>query len=200
MQNATAIQRIATIYRALKPLMDERMRRQWAAAEAKAYGWGGIQAVSDAMGLSMTTIRKGVGELSEREAHPGMEITDRVRKAGGGRKRQTELDPHLQTALEQLLEPATRGDPQSPLRWTGKSTPRLARELTAPGHPVSVSTVGRLLIAAGYSLQSNRKTQEGAQHPDRNAQFEHINATVQDFQQRGQHLDLGGHEKEGIGR
>ena len=101
----------------------------------------------------------------------------------GGRKRQTELDPSLQAALERLIEPATRGDPPAPLRWTCKSTPRLASELTALGHPVSASTVGRLLIAAGYSLPSNRKTREGADPPDRNAQFEPINATVQDFQQ-----------------
>lgn len=186
MPNATAIKRIETVYQALKPLLDERMRRQWAAAEAKAYGWGGIQAVSKAIGMSMTTIRKGLSELSEREANPGRKITERVRKEGGGRKQQTELDPGLQTALERLIEPATRGDPQSPLRWTCKSTPRLAAELTRQGHPVSASTVGRLLLAAGYSLQSNRKTKEGASHPDRNAQFEYINAAVQHFQQRGQ--------------
>ncbi len=166
--------------------MDERLRRQWAAAEAKAYGWGGIQAVSVATGLSMTTIRKGMDELSEREAQPERAFSERVRKAGGGRKRQTEVDPGLQAALERLIEPATRGDPQSPLRWTCKSTPQLAHELTKQGHPVSVSTVGRLLIAAGYSLQSNRKTKEGTAHPDRNAQFEHISATVQAFQARGQ--------------
>jgi transposase len=186
MQNATAIKRIETVYKSLRPLMDERLRRRWAAAEAQTYGWGGIQAVSAAIGMSMTTIRKGLGELAEREANPGMEITDRVRKEGGGRKHQTEIDPGLQTALERLIEPLTRGDPQSPLCWICKSTTRLANELTHQGHPVSASTVGRLLIAAGYSLQSNRKTKEGADHPDRNAQFEYINATVQDFQHRGQ--------------
>ncbi len=186
MQDTTAIRRMEAVYRTLAPIMDERTRRQWAAAEAQAYGWGGIQAVSTAVGMSANTIRKGLGELSEREDDPGADATGRVRKEGGGRKRQTELDPGLQAALERLIEPTTRGDPQSPLRWTCKSTPRLACELTEHGHPVSASTVGRLLIAAGYSLQSNRKTREGADHPDRNAQFEHINATVQDFQQRGQ--------------
>ena len=186
MQDITAIKRMEAVYRSLAPRMDERMRRQWAGAEAQAYGWGGIQAVSTAIGMSANTIRKGSAELFEREADPGAPAAGRVRKEGGGRKRQTELDPGLQVALEQLIEPATRGDPQSPLRWSCKSTPRLARELTEHGHPVSASTVGRLLIAAGYSLQSNRKTREGADHPDRNAQFEHINTAVQDFQQRGQ--------------
>lgn len=186
MRDTTAIKRMEAVYRSLAPIMDERTRRQWAAAEAQAYGWGGIQAVRTASGMSANTIRKGLGELSERETDPGSFTVGRVRKEGGGRKRQTELDPGLQAALERLIEPATRGDPQSPLRWTCKSTPRLARELTADGHPVSVSTVGRLLLAAGYSLQSNRKTREGTEHPDRNAQFEHINTTVQDFQQRGE--------------
>lgn len=186
MQTTTAIERMAAVYRSLAPVMDERTRRQWAAAEAKAYGWGGIRAVRSAIGMSANTIRKGLWELSERQTHPQAEATGRVRKEGGGRKRQTARDPGLQAALEQLIEPATRGDPQSPLRWTCKSTTRLARELTAQRHPVSASTVGRLLIAAGYSLQSNRKTTEGTNHPDRNAQFEHLNTTVQDFQQRGQ--------------
>lgn len=186
MRNRTAIKRIETVYDALAPVMDERMRRQWAAAEAQAYGWGGIHAISTAIGMSMNTIRRGLQELAERAAHPEVEVTARVRRGGGGRKRQTELEPDLPAALERLIEPATRGDPESPLRWTCKSTTRLASELTAAGHPVSASTVGRLLRAADYSLQSNRKTKEGADHPDRNAQFEHIAATVQTFQQRGQ--------------
>ena len=186
MQDTTAIKRMEAVYGSLAPILDERTRRQWAAAEAQAYGWGGIRAVSTAIGMSANTIRKGLWELSEREADPEAEVAERVRQEGGGRKRQTDLDPGLQAALEQLIEPATRGDPQSPLRWTCKSTTRLAGELTKQGHPVSASTVGRLLIAAGYSLQGNRKTKEGADHPDRNAQFEHISATVQDFQQRGQ--------------
>jgi len=186
MQNATAIQHIEAVYKTLSPLMDERVRRQWAAAEAKAYGWGGIQAVRIATGISVNTIRKGLAELSERDAEPSLEIRERVRREGGGRKRLTDLDPGLLAALEGLMEPATRGDPQSPLRWTCKSTTRLAQELTQKGHPVSASTVRRLLRTAGYSLQKTRKVKEGTQHPDRNAQFEYINDMVQDFQQRGQ--------------
>jgi len=186
MRNATAIQRLETVYDVLAPVMDERVRRQWAAAEAQVYGWGGIRAISTATGMSINTVRRGLRELSERAAHPGVEVSERVRREGGGRKRQTELDPDLPMALERLIEPATRGDPESPLRWTCKSTSRLASELTAEGHAVSASTVGRLLRAADYSLQSNRKTKEGADHPDRNAQFEYIAAAVQAFQQRGQ--------------
>jgi hypothetical protein len=185
-KDIAAIKRLETVYDRLLPMMDERMRRQWAAAEAQAYGWGGIQAVSTAIGMSATTIRRGVGELSERQANPGVAISERIRREGGGRKWQTELDPGLASALERLIEPATRGDPESPLRWTCKSTPQLAGELTAQGHPVSASTVWRLLRAADYSLQSNRKTKEGADHPDRNAQFEYIATAVQAFQQRGQ--------------
>src|SRR5271166_3124214 len=186
MQDATAIQRIESIFAAVAPLMDERMHRQWAAAEAKAYGWGGVRAVSVAIGMSPNTIRKGFGELAVREAAPNAPIETRLRRKGGGRKRCTENDPELLTALEWLVDPSTRGDPQSPLRWTCKSTTQLAEELTRQGHSTSPSTVGRLLKAAGYSLQSNRKTKEGSSHPDRNAQFEHINAKVKAFQRRGQ--------------
>lgn len=167
--------------------MDERMRRQWAAAEAKAYGWGGIRALSGATGLSPTTIRKGLVELASREAYyPQEPIPGRLRQPGGGRKRRIEADPDLLAALECLVDPVTRGDPESPLRWTSKSTTRLAEELTRQGHPLSPSTVGRVLKAQGYSLQSNPKTKEGASHPDRNAQFEHINETAKEFQRRGQ--------------
>ena len=182
MQDATAIQRIESIFAAVAPLMDERMRRQWAAAEAKSYGWGGVRAVSVAIGMSPNTIRKGLAELAVREAAPSAPIETRLRRKGGGRKRCTESDPELLTALEWLVDPSTRGDPQSPLRWTCKSTTQLAEELTRQGHSTSPSTVGRLLRAAGYSLQSNRKTKEGSSHPDRNAQFEHINAKVKAFQ------------------
>jgi hypothetical protein len=184
MQDTTAINRMEVIYQSLSPLMDERMRRQWAAAEAQAYGWGGLRAVHTATGLSVNTIRKGVEELAAREA--GGTLPGRIRQEGGGRKCQTERDPGLAAALEQLIDPVTRGDPQSPLRWLCKSTAELARALTRQGHPVSARTVGRLLHAMGYSLQSNRKTHEGTAHPDRDAQFEHLNLQVQDFQQRGQ--------------
>ncbi|QEH32916.1 Rhodopirellula transposase [Aquisphaera giovannonii] len=170
----------------LAGLMDERMSRQWAAAEASAYGWGGVRAVSEAIGMSPHTIRKGSTELAGREANPDIPIPPRIRRPGGGRKRCTESDPELSAALELVVDPVTRGDPMSPLRWTCKSTTRLAEELTRQGHPASPSTVGRLLKAAGYSLQSNRKTKEGGGHPDRNAQFEHINAMVKAFQENGQ--------------
>lgn len=186
MQDADAIQRMKSKFRALRPLLDERLRRQWAAAEASAYGWGGIQAVSQATGLSPNTIRKGQVELAARRKKPRAPLPTRLRREGGGRKRKTVSDPQLLQALEALVDPATRGDPQSPLRWTCKSTSTLARELTQQGHPVSARTVGRLLRAAGYSLQGNRKTKEGGAHPDRNAQFEHINATVKQFQRRRQ--------------
>jgi transposase len=186
MQDADAVQRMELKFRALRPLLDERLRRQWAAAEATAYGWGGIQAVSRATGLSPHTIRKGQAELAARRKKPNAPWPTRLRREGGGRKPKTVSDPELLAALESLVDPATRGDPQSPLRWTCKSTYTLARELTKQGHPVSARTVGRLLKDAGYSLQGNRKTKEGGAHPDRNAQFEHINATVKKFQRRGQ--------------
>jgi hypothetical protein len=186
MQDAAAIQRIESRYIALASLMDERIRRQWAAAEARSYGCGGLRAVSRATGISPTTIAVGRTELEARETDPKAPRESRLRKPGGGRKRLTAVDPELAAILERLVDPMTRGDPQSPLRWTCKSTTQLANELTRQGHPVSPRTVGRLLKAAGYSLQSNRKTKEGSHHPDRNAQFEHINATVIAFQERGQ--------------
>ncbi|WP_148592451.1 ISAzo13 family transposase [Aquisphaera giovannonii] len=186
MQDSTTKQRIAVKFHDLAGLMDERMSRQWAAAEASAYGWGGVRAVSEAIGMSPHTIRKGSTELAGREANPDIPIPPRIRRPGGGRKRCTESDPELSAALELVVDPVTRGDPMSPLRWTCKSTTRLAEELTRQGHPASPSTVGRLLKAAGYSLQSNRKTKEGGGHPDRNAQFEHINAMVKAFQENGQ--------------
>jgi hypothetical protein len=186
MQDASAIRGITLRYESLAALLDERMRRQWAAAEAKSYGWGGIRAVSTATGLSPNTIAKGFEELEAQQIDASATRGSRLRKPGGGRKRATDADPGLASALERLVDPLTRGDPMSPLRWTCKSTRQLASELTRQGHPVCARTVGRLLKASGYSLQGNRKTKEGADHPDRNAQFEHINATVMRFQRRGQ--------------
>jgi hypothetical protein len=169
----------------LLPEMDERSRRQWAAAEARELGWGGVSLVARATGLSRPTITAGMRELdqpiAERAAQAG-----RVRRPGGGRRPLTATDPGLLPALESLLEPVTRGDPESPLRWTCKSTRRLAEELTRRGHPVGPRTVAALLHAAGYSLQANRKTREGSRHPDRNAQFEFINAGVARFVLAGQ--------------
>jgi len=165
--------------------MDERLRRQWAAVEARDFGWGGVSAVAQATGLSRTTITLGLKELALPEPERAAQAT-RVRRPGGGRRPLTTDDPGLLTALEALVEPSTRGDPESPLRWTCKSTRRLAEELTRQRHPVSPGTVAALLRQAGYSLQANRKTREGQGHPDRNAQFEYINASVRRFLRRGQ--------------
>jgi transposase len=170
-------------YQHLNPVMDERVRRLWAGAEALAYGAGGLSAVAAATGLSRTTIREGIREL---QAGVSQETVVHVRRPGGGRKSLEHQDPELKEALERLVEPVTRGDPESPLRWTAKSTRKLAEELTAAGHPVSPQKVGRLLKEVGYSLQSNQKTLEGKTHPDRNAQFEFINARTEEFQAAGQ--------------
>jgi hypothetical protein len=186
MQDAGALRQIKLRYRSLGPLMDERLRRQWAATEAQAYGRGGLSAVSSATGISRNTIRKGLIEIAARQKKPKAPVDARLRRPGGGRKRLTATDPGLAPALEQLIEPTSRGDPMSPLRWTCKSTVNLATALTRQGHAIGPWTVGNLLKEAGYSLQSNRKTKEGGAHPDRNAQFEYINASVDQFQQRGQ--------------
>lgn len=185
MADAQTVKSIRRKFRALRPGMDERLRRQWAAAEARELGRGGVTAVARATGLSRTTITAGCHELDlpVRQREQG---AARVRRPGGGRRRLAETDPELLTALEALVEPVTRGDPESPLRWTCKSTAKLAAELTRQQHPVSDRTVAALLIRAGYSLQANRKTREGASHPDRNAQFEYLNASVKRFDRRGQ--------------
>jgi hypothetical protein len=172
-------------FQALRPGMDERLRRQWAAAEARELGRGGITVVARATGMSRTTITVGSRELKLPAKRREQEAR-RVRRAGGGRRSLAETDPDLLTALEALVEPVTRGDPESPLRWTCKSTAKLAAELTQQQHPISDRTVAALLIQAGYRLQANRKTREGASHPDRNAQFEYLNASVQRFNRRGQ--------------
>ena len=183
MEDAQAIERIRRKYGALQPEMDERLRRQWAAAEARDWGWGGVTALAAATGLSRTTITAGWRELALPEEQRAAEAL-RVRRPGGGRRRLTEIDRELWTALEALIEPMTRGDPESPLRC--KSTRRLAEELRRQDHPVGPRTVAALLRDAEYSLQANRKTREGSRHPDRNAQFEYINACVQRFLKRGQ--------------
>jgi hypothetical protein len=186
MQDATAAERIRQKYLSLSPVMNERLRRQWAAAEARALGWGGVSLVSSATGLARNTIAAGVEELDFRRAHRRAAVTHQIRGVGGGRKPATQNDPGLLKALEALVEPATRGHPESPLRWTCKSTGKLAGELARQHHGVSDRTVAALLKKAGYSLQANRKTQEGAAHPDRNAQFEHINGQAGAFLKSGQ--------------
>ena len=164
--------------------MDERVRRQWAAAEARLLSWGGVSLVALATGLSRSTIQAGLKELKARE-ETGFTPTY-IRRPGGGGKPLVQTDPGIVQALEELVAPETRGDPMSPLRWTLKSTRRLAAELTHREHPVSARKVAALLQAAGYSLQGNRKTREGGKHVDRDAQFRHINARVTALQARGQ--------------
>jgi hypothetical protein len=186
MQDATAIERIRVKFRALDAVFDERSRRQWAATEAREYGYGGVTALAAATGLARDTVAAGIRELEYREGHPDEPVTARLRQSGAGRKLLMESDPAMVAALEALVEPLTRGDPESPLRWTCKSTRRLAAELTRHGHPVGYRTVAWLLREAGYSLQANRKTREGNQHPDRNAQFEFINMQATRFQKRHQ--------------
>jgi hypothetical protein len=186
MPDRKTIQQIRHKYQALEPLMNERMRRQWAATEAQALGWGGVSLVASATGLARNTITVGKAELQHRQAHPHEAVTERVRAVGGGRKPLTQVDPGLLQALTVLVDPATRGHPQSPLRWTCKSTGQLARTLTQQGHEVSDRTVAALLKQKGYSLQATRKTKEGATHPDRNAQFEYINTQAMTFLQAQQ--------------
>ena len=185
MARSQTVGRIRRKFRALRAELDERGRRLWAATEARELGWGGVSTVSAATRLSRNTIKAGLRDLDLPARRRAAEVT-RVRRPGGGRKRLIESDPGLLAALESLVEPVTRGDPQSPLLWTCKSTRRLAEELTRQQHAVAPNTVAALLRQAGYSLQANRKTREGASHPDRNAQFEYINARVRSFLDRGQ--------------
>ncbi len=199
MQDAHAIRQIRRKYRSLSVEMDERGRRQWAAAEARELGWGGVTTVAEATGLSRTTITAGLRELvlpTKKRAREGM----RIRRPGGGRKPLTQVDPALMVALESLIEPTARGDPETPLRWTCKSIRRLADELARQHHPISPNSVAGLLRQAGYSLQANRKTREGASHPDRNAQFEYINERVRRFLDRGlPALSVDTKKKENVG-
>ena len=162
------------------------MRRQWAATEASDLGWGGVTSVAVATGLARNTIMAGAHELEYRRDHAGAVLSLRIRAGGGGRKPLTEIDPGLQVALDALVDPATRGHPESPLRWTCKSTGTLAEELQRQNHSVSDRTVAALLKASGYSLQANRKTREGSWHEDRNAQFEYISRRVLRFQKQGE--------------
>lgn len=168
---------ISQRFAAVRDLLDERARRLMAATEARAAGRGGISAVSRATGVSRPVIRQGLRELDG--SQPA--VIGRVRKEGGGRKRIVDVDPSLKRDLERLVEPTTRGDPETPLRWTCKSLRNLTEELNRMGHQISHPVVGQLLDELGYSLQANRKTEEGKDHPDRDAQFEHINTKVKRF-------------------
>jgi hypothetical protein len=166
------IEPIRERFSAVAPFLDERGRRLVAAAEAFAAGYGGITAVAMATGIAPSTIGRGLKELAQDEP------SERIRRPGAGRKRTISKDPTLLVDLEALVEPTTRGDPESPLRWTCKSVRRLAQALQAQGHEVSRTLVAHLLNEAGYSLQANRKTTEGDSHPDRDAQFGYINTQV----------------------
>ena len=181
-------------FRALASRLDEATLRLWAAAEARSLGRGGVSVVSKAVGLSRTTVYAGLAEI-DAASKPGhrrrasvVEVAPRtrVRAAGGGRKRLVDRDSSLLADLDALVEPTSRGDPMSPLRWTCKSTTRLAEELARQGHQVSQRTVCDLLAQLNYSLQSVRKTREGAQHPDRDAQFQYIAQMVASYQRQRQ--------------
>jgi hypothetical protein len=161
-------------YDLLEDELDERARRAWAATEALSLGYGGITTVHRATGLAVSTIRRGVRDLTSADRP----AAGRVRLPGGGRKRKADTDATLVSDLEQIVDASTRGDPESPLRWTIKSVRRLSAELHVMGHDVSHVVVAGLLRELGFSLQANRKMLEGRQHPDRNAQFEHINGRV----------------------
>jgi len=181
---------ISNRYSQLAPLLNEKTKRLWAAAEANELGYGGVSAVSRATGLAQNTIRKGIAELTDSKGIKASSVVGapdqtRQRKAGGGRKKLTEKNPALSKALDKLMEPYTSGDPMRPLRWTCKSTAKLAGELETQGFSISPRTVSTLLKEQGYSLQNNRKRHEGNQHPDRDGQFKYIADTTEAFQSRG---------------
>ena len=182
MPSARVVAWIRGKYVNLAGSLDERGRRRWAAIEAQSLGRGGIAAVAAASGLSDRTIRTGIQELEAGDSLP----QDRQRRPGGGRRSRKQEQPTLLVALEKMIAPTTRGEPTNPLRWTCKSTRTLAEELRQQGFQVGASTVRILLAELGYSLQANRKTREGKQHPDRNAQFEYINTRVKARKRRGE--------------
>lgn len=187
MSQAELLETIEAKYATLSPYMDERTRRIWAAVEAQSLGWGGVSRVAEATGMSRATIYAGVQELESLSQTPNEVMPPwQIRFAGGGRKRIEQTNEGILEDLESLLDPVTRGDPESPLRWTTKSTNKLASELKLRGHAVSARTVYTLLKDLGYSLQSHRKTLEGRKHSDRDAQFQHIATRVEHQQLAGQ--------------
>lgn len=177
-------------YTTLARIMDERLKRRWAACEAMAIGRGGVSTLARATGMSRTTITKGIAEIQEQFPELAERVDpsnhQRVRAPGGGRRRSADKDESLLDDLKALVDPTTRGDPASPLLWTSKSTRTLAKELRRRGHSVSHATVGGLLRELGYRLQANQKTKEGTDHPDRDRQFQHISGKARDFQSRGE--------------
>ena len=188
-------------YAQLRGSLDERARREWAGSEAMALGYGGIIKVHRATGMAPSTIGKGMREVQAREGEaPAAAGTRRVRRSGGGRKKKVEQNPQLLSALESLVEPATRGDPESSLRWTVKSLRRLSQELAVMGHSAGRNLVSRMLRSLGYSLQANSKQLEGSHHPDRNAQFEHISRrTAQQLAQGNPAISVDTKKKELVG-
>jgi transposase len=192
------VEQIENKYSHLEPFLNERSRRLWAAAEASALGYGGILAVHRATGLSQNTIRSGLQEL--KTASASLPAPDRIRRPGGGRKRVEAREPEILEALDQLVEPSSRGEPECPLRWTCKSVNQLAAALQGQGYSVCAMTVYNLLREMGYSLQSNRKTQEGKQHPDRAQQFEYIAQQVKAFEKQHRPvISIDTKKKENIG-
>ena len=196
MPDASVVEWIRQKYVAVLGDLDERGRRRWAAAEARSLGWGGVSAVAQATGLSDRTVRKGICELDDLE----VVSWDRQRKVGGGRRSLEDYQPDIVFALERIVDSSTRGDPMSPLRWICKSTRSIAEELNRQGFTVSHSKVAELLREKGYSLQANQKTIEGKQHPDRNAQFEHISKRVAAYLHSGQPaISVDTKKKEALG-
>lgn len=196
MPDAHVVQWIHNKYAQLVSELDERGRRRWAAIEASSLGRGGIAAVAAATGMSDRTIRSGIQEL----ANPPRISDDRQRRVGGGRKPRTQEQPDLLDALDRLINPSTRGDPTNPLRWTCKSTRTLARELREQGYQVGPTTIRQALRALDYRLQANRKTREGRQHPDRDAQFQHIHNRVTARKRRGEPaISVDTKKKENLG-
>jgi transposase len=196
MSDAKIVRWIREKYVDLKSELKERGRRHWAAVEARSLGYGGITAVAEATGMSDRTIRNGIKELGQNRRL----AAGRQRRVGGGRRSRSAEQANLLEALEQMIAPSTRGEPTNPLRWTCKSTRRLATELQLQGYEVGATTIRSLLKELGYSLQANRKTCEGKQHPDRDGQFEHINARVKARKRRGEPaLSVDTKKKETLG-
>ncbi len=183
MISAQVVERVRRKYQLICPYLNEKSRRVWGAIEAQALGYGGISAVSRASGMNRNTIKAGFRDLQvqEQQGESDRQMSS-IRQTGGGRKRLEEKDATLLADLDKLLEPTTRGDPELPLRWTCKSVKNLANGLQLLGHSISPKTVYNLLKSMGYSLQSNRKTESGTNHPDRDGQFQYISHQVSQFQ------------------
>lgn len=195
----SVVRQIENKYQPLSPLLNERSRRLWAATEAEALGYGGILALHRATGLSQNTIRAGLEEL--RSESTELPAPERIRQAGGGRKRVEEREPLILEALDSLVEPTSQGEPECPLRWTCKSVNQLTDALQEQGYTICAMTVYTLLVEMGYSLQSDRKTQEGKQHPERDGQFQYIARQVEAFQRQHRPvISIDTKKKENLGQ